>query len=185
MNVYDFDGTVYGGDSTVDFYLFCVRRHIKVLEAVPIQISGCFLYFTKRINKTQFKEMFYRFLKYLESPEKDINEFWEKNSSRIKKWYLTQHKGDDVIISASPEFLLTPICRELGVGELIASKVDIHSGKYNGENCRGTEKLKRFKERFGNIRIERFYSDNESDNPMTEIANENFLIRGNKILSWK
>ena len=24
MNVYDFDGTVYAGDSTVDFYFFCL-----------------------------------------------------------------------------------------------------------------------------------------------------------------
>lgn len=26
MNVYDFDGTVYAGDSTVDFYFFCLRK---------------------------------------------------------------------------------------------------------------------------------------------------------------
>lgn len=26
MNVYDFDETIYDGDSTVDFYKYCLRR---------------------------------------------------------------------------------------------------------------------------------------------------------------
>ena len=26
IDVYDFDGTLYDGDSTVDFVLFCLRR---------------------------------------------------------------------------------------------------------------------------------------------------------------
>ena len=29
MNVYDFDKTIYDGDSTADFYLFSLRRHKK------------------------------------------------------------------------------------------------------------------------------------------------------------
>lgn len=26
MNVYDFDKTIYDGDSTIDFYLYCVKK---------------------------------------------------------------------------------------------------------------------------------------------------------------
>ena len=31
MNVYDFDKTIYDGDSTADFYLFSLGRHKKIL----------------------------------------------------------------------------------------------------------------------------------------------------------
>ena len=31
IDVYDFDGTIYDGDSTVDFTRFCLRRHPAVL----------------------------------------------------------------------------------------------------------------------------------------------------------
>ena len=31
MNVYDFDQTIYHGDSTVDFYLYCVR-HLSLIH---------------------------------------------------------------------------------------------------------------------------------------------------------
>ena len=38
-------------------------------------------------------------------------------------------KDDDVIISASPEFLLKPICKKINIKYLIASNVDKNSRK--------------------------------------------------------
>ena len=35
IDVYDFDGTIYDGDSTVDFTRFCLRRHPGVLAGLP------------------------------------------------------------------------------------------------------------------------------------------------------
>ena len=35
MNVYDFDKTIYGGDSTADFYLFSLKRHKKSSFLLP------------------------------------------------------------------------------------------------------------------------------------------------------
>lgn len=34
IDVYDFDGTIYDGDSTVDFTRFCLRRHPGVLAGL-------------------------------------------------------------------------------------------------------------------------------------------------------
>ena len=64
MNVYDFDKTIYYGDSTADFYLFCLKRHKKILTLAP-SLLGAFLkfYVFKKGTKTDFKEKMYRFLK--------------------------------------------------------------------------------------------------------------------------
>ena len=35
IDVYDFDGTIYDGDSTVDFVFFCLRRHPGVIAGLP------------------------------------------------------------------------------------------------------------------------------------------------------
>ena len=59
----------------------------------------------------------------------------------------------DLIISASPEFLLKPICGILGIKHLIASKVSPVDGKYTGKNCHGKEKVRRFKQLY-NEKIE-------------------------------
>ena len=32
INGYDFDETIYDGDSSVDFYFFCLRKNKKVLK---------------------------------------------------------------------------------------------------------------------------------------------------------
>ena len=114
----------------------------------------------------------------------DVKDFWKEYIGNIKPFYLEQKKDDDVIISASPEFLLKPVCERLKIKNLIASKVNMQSGKYTGVNCHGKEKVKRFYEAFPNGKIDSFYSDSYSDSPLAEIADKAFMVDGDKIESW-
>lgn len=185
MNAYDFDKTIYDGDSTADFYIFCLKRHKGIILLAPSLLCAfCKFYIFRRGTKTQFKEKMYKFLQKCDI-DRDVEDFWDKNSCKIKSFYFEQKKCDDVIISASPEFLLEPICEKLKINSLIASKVDRHSGKYTGINCHGKEKVRRFYEHFGKIEIEEFYSDSKSDTPMAEISKKAFLVDGGIISEWK
>ena len=38
INVYDFDKTIYNGDSTIDFYLFCLKKKFSIILLLPLQI---------------------------------------------------------------------------------------------------------------------------------------------------
>lgn len=185
MNAYDFDKTIYDGDSTADFYLFSLKRHKKIIALAP-SLLAAFLkfYVLKKGTKTEFKEVMYRFLCYCDI-EKDINDFWKINKHKIKRFYFENKKTDDVIISASPEFLLKPLCNELGINNLIASCVDCKTGKYSGINCHGKEKVRRFYEVFGkNTEVDEFYSDSYSDSPMAEIAKKAYLVKQDKLFKW-
>lgn len=184
MNVYDFDGTIYRGDSTVDFYLFCVKKHPMLLRYIFHQGLGFFLYRCKRIGKVQMKEHFFVFLKGIGEPETTVRQFWLKNGKKMERWYLEQKREDDLVISASPFFLLKPLCEEIGIRYLIASEVDMHTGKFQGENCRGEEKVRRFRKEFPNGKIQKFYSDSHSDAPLAGIAEEAFLVRDGRIKKW-
>lgn len=185
MNVYDFDKTIYDGDSTADFYFFALKRHKKIILLFP-SLACAFIkyYIFKRGTKTQFKETMYRFLKYCDT-ENDVDHFWEKNIVKIKSFYIKQQKADDVIISASPRFLLEPACKKANIKNLLCSEVDPHSGKYTGINCHGKEKVRRFYEIFqGNSGIDEFYSDSHSDDPLAKIATKAFMVHGDKIEKW-
>lgn len=184
MNVYDFDGTIYDGDSTVDFFLFALKSNPSLIRYVPRQACGFLLYGLRRINKTKLKEYFFSFLSGMDA-EKWAEDFWNQNQYRIYKWYLDQQKPDDIIISASPEFLLKPICRRLGIHHLIASKVDSETGKFVGENCRGQEKVQRLKSEYNTNHIDSFYSDSLSDLPLAEIADKAFLVDKGIVREWK
>lgn len=183
MNVYDFDKTIYNGDSTVDFYLFSLRRNPLLLRYLPAQIFGLVLYALGKIDKTRFKESFFCFLKGIDCG-KYVDAFWSRNEKKMANWYLEQQQRDDVIISASPDFLLRPICGKLGITHLIASDVDQKSGKFSSENCYGATKVERFKEEFGDRSVDSFYSDSLSDLPMARMAGRAFLITKGAVTEW-
>ena len=185
MNVYDFDKTIYNGDSTLDFYFFCLKKKPFILKQFPKQFYSAIRYKLKKITKTEFKEKFYTFLYDLDNIDNLLELFWNKNQNKIKDFYLKQKRDDDVIISASPTFLLEPICKKLNIKYLIASKVDKHTGKYTGTNCYGEEKVRRFNELFTNSPIDNFYSDSLSDTPIAKLARHAFLVSGNSIKKWK
>ena len=185
MNAYDFDKTIYKKDSSTDFLIYCILKHPKCLLKLPRIFAGFLKFFVfKKGRKEDFKEKAFSVLEYC-NPEEDIKAFWEKNSCKIKKFYLEQKKSDDVIISASPRFLLEPVCHSLGIRNLICSEVDVKTGKFDGLNCWGEEKVVRFRKVFGNVSPEEFYSDSLSDTPMAKISKTAFIVKGEEILPWK
>lgn len=185
MNVYDFDGTIYDGDSTKDFYFYCIKKKKKVLRLLPFQVTSAIKYKLKKQTKTKFKEDFYCFLKDFDNIDEIIEEFWSTHEHKIKKWYLNQSRADDIVISASPEFLLEPMLKRLGTAVVIASKVDKNTGKYEGVNCHNSEKVKRFSALYNIEDIDEFYSDSYVDSPMAEIAKKSFLCKKNDVFPWK
>lgn len=183
MNVYDFDKTIYDGDSTLDFYIFSIKRNLLLLRYFPKQFSGIILYHLKIINKEKYKEFFFSFLNGIKNIDDEIKKFWGKNEKKIKNWYSNQKNEKDVVISASPEWLLKPITDKLEIN-LIATKVDKKTGRFDSLNCYGNEKVKRFKEKFPNEEIENFYSDHHSDTPMFLISKNAWIVKGEKIEKW-
>lgn len=182
IRAYDFDGTIYDGDSSVDFYLFCLKKNKKVLLQLPIQLCGVFLYAIRIIDKTTFKEKVFSFLKRINNVDEYIKQFWDENYSKIKPWYLQQKKKTDVIISASPEFLLNPLVDKLKIDRVIATKINKLTGKFESKNCHDYEKIRRYEEIYKNKKIKQFYSDSiKSDKAMLKYAEEAYLVKGDEI----
>lgn len=185
MNVYDFDKTIYKKDSTLAFYFFCLRKNPCLLRFLFVQAWYYLLYRLHIVEKKRFKEIFFSFLKGLRDVDETVSCFWDKNIRHINAWYTAQKKSDDVIVSASPAFLLRPICARLHIPHLICTEVDKKSGILHSENCYGEEKLRRFREEFGDTEIACFYSDSRSDLPMASIAKEAFLIKKGRMIPWE
>lgn len=186
MKVYDFDKTIYKSDSTLDFYWYCIKKQPSLIFSLPMQLKGAVLYMTGKIDKTSFKEHFYCFLNRIDDKKIDqwIEEFWSQHISRINEWYIKQKQATDVIISASPEFLLIPIEDRLGIHKVMASRVDKYSGRYSGSNCYGEEKVHRYRELFKDQEIDEFYSDSLSDRPLADLAKNSFIVEKDTIISW-
>lgn len=186
MNVYDFDNTILRGDSTARFVAFCLRRYPSVWPDIPAQAINGLCFVLKLREKQAFKQrMLGGFLTRIRDVDAAVEAFWQKNFCRVKPFYMERRRDDDVVISASPEFLILPACKRLGVGCVMGSPVDKRSGLFSGPNCHGEEKLRRFRAAYPDGRIDEFYSDSYSDAPLARLARRAYLVKGDRLLPWE
>ena len=184
MNVYDFDQTVFWPDSSYCFVKYCLRHYPRaVLRSVPELSLTAIRLFMKDADTRELKEQVFSFLPGLDDVEQIVQDFWDEHRENVEDWYLRQKRPDDLIISASPEFLLRPICEELGI-RLIATRMDPYSGKIQGPNCHDTEKVRRFRLEYPEGKIDSFYSDSLSDSPLAELAEQAFLVKKGSLQPW-
>jgi len=135
------------------------------------------LYKIGLIKTKQFKERFFSFLKYFKNPDEIIKKF---TSREFKKSNL-QISDNDVVCSASPEFLVIPMMKRINPNaRIIATKMNKRTGKIDGENCKGTEKANRLTA-MGCTKFNNAYSDSLSDLPMMDLAERKYLVYGNKV----
>jgi len=184
MNVYDFDNTILRGDSTARFYAYCMLHYPKMWLDIPGQAVNGLLFALKIRKKQDFKQRMLAFLTKIGDVDAAVEAFWAKNFCRVKPFYAKTQREDDVVISASPEFLVKPACDRLGIRVCMGSPVDRHTGVFSGKNCHGAEKVRRFREVFPDAQIDDFYSDSYSDDPLAQIAKHAFLVRGDELLPW-
>ena len=181
MNIYDFDNTIFKGDSSYKFILYSFFRHpLKVI----ISLFKGLMAKLKGQDLGIIKSEIFSFVKDIANLDEYVNKFIFKNLKNIKSFYLNNQKENDLIISASFDFIIVPFCHKLGINNVIATKYSVKEGKISGVNCKGEEKVKRLKEEFPHIIVNEAYSDSFTDKPMLLLASKAYLVKGEKIIPF-
>ena len=181
-DLYDFDGTIYDGDSGVDIILFALKKYPKIFFLL---IINCFKYLFKIIDKETFKGYMFSFVKYIDNMDEFLNEFWDRNECKIKTfWKNKKSHKKDIIISASGYFWLKPIADKYEVVDLIATNIDTSTGKIIGNNCHGKEKVKLFYSKYKDAIIDKMYTDSSNDLPLIKEARQGFMVKKNIIMPY-
>lgn len=183
--VYDFDKTIYNGETSTDFMLFFLKRNPRYIIRICNVLYSLF-YYKKDLKKS--KEIFFRILNgvNIEFLKEEINEFWEVKKGKIFSWVydeiLENKKVADelILISATPSIFLEKISKELGFDKLLGTEFEntnkLFDSKIKGANCKGKVKVNRLNEYINNYTILKFYSDSMSDKPLFDLANEKIFI---------
>lgn len=191
--VFDFDGTLYSGDCSIDFFRFMIGRKKSSLLYLPLQMLGFAGWKLRLLSTDSFKQLYFSFLNGINPQELNalIQLFWahkKEDDFNTPVYELVKHKKAAghtcVIITASPQAFVAPIAAALFGIETIGTLLEYRNGKYvlNGHNCKGPEKVKRFEAEYGKeALIVEAYSDNASDIFLFKRAVHAFRVSGSTI----
>ena len=178
MNVYDFDGTLYQANCTLDFAFWCMNRQPKLwVTYFPMAVKNLILWKIGKVPGYFFLRKFYSYLCQVKDFDGQIKAYWDKHEQNISAWYLKQKQPDDLIISASPSCIIEPIAKRLGVN-FIATEFDREFGVFTNNLMYAKEKSKYIIDH-GFPVIENFYSDSLSDMPLALCAEKAYLVTNN------
>lgn len=198
MIVFDFDGTIYNGDSFIDFAIFaCGKKRffaalLKSLPAIVAWKLGV------RSNENAKQKLFSNLFKDMPFEEFCYlgREFSVQIASRsnkailrlIEKFRSEQNPQEMVIASASMPQWIEPWAADSGFKYVIGTEPEIKDGKLTGRfatpNCHGAEKLRRIIAQFPDFpqRHTLFYTDSlKADKPMAESASQSFIVKDGSI----
>ena len=175
MNVYDFDGTIYYTDCTIDFGFWCMNRHPKLwFTYFPKAVRAFVQHKRGKIPNYLMQRILFSYLTQVDDFDEQIEKYWDKHEQKISKWYLDQKKPDDLIISASPPCGIGPIAKRLGVN-YIATEFDRTYGVFLNNLMYAKEKA-RYIIDHGFPVIDNFYSDSLADTPIALCAEKAYLV---------
>lgn len=189
MNVYDFDNTIYDGESCFDLFLYFIKKKPSLVLLLPKVILAFAKYKRGKVTVDGFLKQYApkigEMFKNIPDLEKEMSNFWDTHTKKVKPFYNQMKKEDDLIITASPDFSVKEICERLGIKHYLATKVDPETGEILHFNLREM-KMKAFFEEYPDCRIEEFYTDSpQNDKPLIDIAERAFVVKKNKITRIK
>lgn len=185
MNIYDFDGTIFPKDCSIDFCLWCMNRHPRLwFTFFPKAIRIVILKKTGKISEARMQREFFGYLTMVDDFEVQIERYWDKNEKKIASWYLAQKRPDDLIISASPGCIIEPIANRLGV-RFMATDFDREYGVFLNKFKYAKEKARYIIDQ-GFPVIENFYSDSLADTPLALLAENAHLVtnKASTVVDW-
>ena len=188
LALFDFDGTLTYKDSLSDFIAYAVGS--PRMLAGGVFLSPYLAVYTLKLldnDRAKQKVLAHFFAGWRTERLRSLGEEYAlhclphilrpKGVERMK-WHLRENH-EVVIVSASPEIWLRAWTEDWHVG-LVGTKLEERegriTGKYNGKNCHGEEKVRRIKARYDLERYDTIYAygDTQGDHPMFALADEVF-----------
>ncbi|WP_051506554.1 haloacid dehalogenase-like hydrolase [Ruminococcus albus] len=184
IKVFDFDNTLYHGESSIDLAFYLIRRNKRILLYVPSILINLAKYKMCLVDREKAEQEINDFLKVAVKDKYEaaeiVESFWDENSYRLDENMIKRVRKDDVIITAGPDMLIDGIKDKLGTDNIISSIIDPDKREMVYFNF-GENKAKRYKEVYGDTPIESFYTDSFNDKPLMKLATKVYIVEKGRL----
>ncbi|OTG66114.1 phosphoserine phosphatase [Acinetobacter sp. ANC 4470] len=195
LALFDFDGTLCAKDSFTGFIFYALsKRHIvkQGIKILPwIQAYYLNVYPAYAMRSKLFRAMF----THADAPELQqlaleyaTSLMSQLNPSLLKQLKQHQALGHDVVlVSASVDIYLEPICRLLNI-DLICTQTEqvnnLYTGQYTTADCSSEQKRQRILDNYPleDYTVVYAYGNSHEDKEMLALADHAYMIGVNKTL---
>ncbi len=180
---FDFDGTLTVADSFTAFLRW--RRGPFAYAAGVVRLAPALGRYLLDRDRGRLKAAAVR-VYLLGLPRAELEREARRFADRVSAFFRPdalaawERHGEQadrrVIVTASPEETVRPFAEALRADDLLGTRLafnaeDRVAGGFVGENCRGEEKVRRLRERFGpDVRLAAAYGDTGGDLEMLQLA---------------
>ena len=181
LDIYDFDKTMIPFDSGSRFCIFCFLHYPKSMLYIPVIIVAALKYLFHH-DLTVMKSSVFSFIQAIPAREA-VKKFWDKNDKYVFDWAKKDNRERySLMISASPDFLIDEIAKRVSIDDYICTVHD-ENGSIVGKNCHDREKVRLFREKYGNPRVINVYSDSLPNDKFIFSLGENcfHIVKGKRI----
>lgn len=180
MKAFDFDNTIYRGESSIDLAVYMIRTNKKIILYLPMIFTNLVKYKLCMIGRKEMEIILNDFCQAVMGDKDEaaeiIDRFWRTHAHKLNRRILKLIRPEDIIITAGPDILINGIRNRLHTDHIISSEVDLDSGRFTYLNFKDN-KVKRYKEIYGDTPIDVFYTDSYNDRALMEISNQVFLVK--------
>ena len=188
MKVFDFDNTIYRGESSIDLALYMMKNNKMIIRFVPSIFINLVRYKLCLISLEQMENIINEFCASVMGSKDElpaiIDGFWRTHADRLDPRILKRIRPQDIIITAGPDVLIEGIKERLGTDNIIASKIDPDTGKIIYLNYKDN-KVKRYRELYGDRPIDALYTDSYNDRALMDISDRVYLVKKGRIRKVK
>ena len=180
MKAFDFDNTIYRGESSIDLAVYMIRNNKKIILYLPMIFTNLVKYKLCMIGREEMETILNDFCQAVMEDKDEvpriIERFWQTHAHKLNERILKLIGPEDIIITAGPDVLINGIRDRLHTDHIISSEVDLNSGRFTYLNFKDN-KVRRYKELDGDTPIDVFYTDSYNDRALMEISDRVYLVK--------
>lgn len=203
LALFDLDNTLLSGDSDYEWAQFLIER--GVLERAEYEAKNDRFFRQYKAGRLDIHEFLDFQLRPLALHPREALDAWHAEFMRTKVQPMIRRKGLDLvrrhlakgdlcaILTSTNAFITSPIARQFGIEHLLATNLEVRSGKFTGKPsgipCFRQGKVTRLAEWLGDrgrtlasFETSWFYSDSQNDLPLLERVTNPVAVDPDEIL---
>ena len=96
MNIYEFNKVIYKGSINRDFYIYCLKKNIKLIKYIFINLYNIILSIIFKNKGDIYTRNKFKYLKEIKNLEEELEQFY-KRKNKYRYSILYENKIDIII----------------------------------------------------------------------------------------